>query len=262
MASIRFPAVAGMFYPDNPAQLSKLVGSLLDQALSAKPPPKAMIVPHAGYIYSGSVAATGYARLLNRSHEYDRVIVLGPAHRYAFSGLAIPTVDAFETPLGRVYLDKKGIEKIKYHENILMDNKPHAQEHSIEVQIPFLQIAINSPFKLIPIVVGEASPLTVQEILEILWNGKKTLIVVSSDLSHYLNYDSAKQLDNETSQAIINFQPKMISYNQACGRIPIQGLLLAAKKHNLQSEMISLRNSGDTAGPKNQVVGYGTYVFE
>ncbi len=262
METVRPPAVSGMFYPDNPRELSSLVGRMLEDAKTAAPAPKALIAPHAGYIYSGPIAASVYACLLNRDHPIRRVVLLGPAHRVAFRGMAVPGVDHFQTPLGNIPLDHKVMKDILNLTYVIESDEAHAQEHSLEVQLPFLQKILDDGFTLIPIVVGDARPEEVAEVLERLWNGDNTLIVISSDLTHYLDYETARKIDSITSHAIETLHPEEIRSEQACGRIPIQGLLFAAKRHNLHARIIDLRNSGDTAGPRNQVVGYGAYVFE
>lgn len=261
MATARPAAVAGMFYPADPAELKAMVDGMLAEAATSEPPPKAMIVPHAGYVYSGPVAATAYARLLNRTHPIRRVVLLGPAHRVPFRGLAVPSVDYFQTPLGLVPLDRASIEALKQRPFVVESDAAHAQEHSLEVHLPFLQETLGEDFVLVPVVVGDARPEEVAEALELLWDGPETLIVISSDLTHYLDYETARRIDRVTSEAIEHLEPERIGFEQACGRIPVQGLLLEARRHGLHGRTVDLRNSGDTAGPRDQVVGYGAYVF-
>ncbi len=261
---VRPPAVAGMFYPDDPQTLRSTIVRYLEAAAEdeagLKPQPlKALIVPHAGYIYSGPVAAHAYARLIPQRNEIRRVILLGPAHRVAFRGLAAPSVDGFMTPLGRVPLDREAIEHLRELPFVIESDTPHAQEHSLEVQLPFLQVVLGDGFKLVPIVVGDASPEEVSRVLELFWDDPHTLILISSDLSHYLDYFSARELDRLTAEAIEHLEPEAIAYEQACGRIPIQGLLLEARRHGAHVKRLDLRNSGDTAGPREQVVGYGAW---
>jgi len=261
MATARPPAVAGMFYPADPAELKAMVDGMLAEAATDEPAPKAMIVPHAGYVYSGPVAATAYARLLNRVHPIRRVVLFGPAHRVPFRGLAVPSVDYFQTPLGLIPLDRVAIEALKRLPFVVESDAAHAQEHSLEVHLPFLQETLGEGFELVPVVVGDARPEEVAEALEALWDGPETLIVVSSDLTHYLDYETSRRIDRVTSEAIEQLQPERIGFEQACGRIPVQGLLLEARRHGLHGRTVDLRNSGDTAGPRDQVVGYGAYVF-
>ncbi len=260
MAQIREPAVAGMFYPDDPVLLQQQIDQLLATDTAATEPPKALIVPHAGYIYSGPVAASAYAQLAPVRHRIRRVVLLGPAHRVAFNGLAASSAGYFETPLGVVPVDQVAQEKILMLPQVHVRDDAHAQEHSLEVQLPFLQTVLDQ-FKLIPLVVGDASHEEVAEVLEALWDGDETLIVISSDLSHYHDYQTAKRLDTATSQAIEQLRPEAISYDQACGRNPVNGLLLAARHHHLHATTLDLRNSGDTAGTRDRVVGYGAYAF-
>lgn len=259
MKAIRQPAVAGMFYP---ADRQTLVAMLEDYLAAAGtgPAPKAMIVPHAGYVYSGPVAATGYARLRQVASRIRRVVLIGPAHRVALRGLAVPAADSFMTPLGEVPLDTDAIAQISSLPQVHIDDEAHRQEHSLEVQLPFLQATLDD-FKLVPIVAGDVSADAVCAVIERLWGGDETLFIISSDLSHYHDYATAKQLDKATSQAIEALDFEAIDYDHACGRNPVSGILLYARRHGLAASMIDLRNSGDTAGPRDQVVGYGTYVI-
>lgn len=261
MANARQPAVAGMFYPADRAELAEAVRHYLDEAQPpAGPSPKAIIVPHAGYIYSGPVAASAYARLAAGRQLIRRVVLLGPSHRVPFYGLAVSTADVFTTPLGSIPLDRSTIDGLLQLPQVKALDEAHRLEHSLEVQLPFLQEAIEA-FTLIPLVVGEASTEEVGEVLEQVWGGNETLIVISSDLSHYQDYVTAKRLDRATSDAIEKLDPLAIHHEQACGRNPVNGLLNAAKRHHLRAQTVDLRNSGDTAGPRDQVVGYGAYVF-
>ncbi len=261
MTSVRYPAVAGMFYPDDPVELDEMIRTFLAAAKKAEGPvPKAIIAPHAGYIYSGPVAASAYRRLLPARETIKRVVLLGPAHRIPFRGLAIPNADFFITPLGTVAVDKAAIDEIADLPFVHRSDVPHQPEHSLEVHLPFLQEVLTD-FKVVPIVVGDASAAEVAQVLEKLWDGPETLIVVSSDLSHYHDYSTARRLDSATSRAIESLDPTALTNESACGRIPVAGLLLTARRHGLRAETVDLRNSGDTAGPKDQVVGYGAYVF-
>jgi len=260
MIQVRPAVVAGMFYPGNAAELSHTIDKFLQDATSNDVAPKALVAPHAGYIYSGPVAASAYARLKNAEQPIRRVVLLGPSHRVPFYGLAVPSSEYFETPLGKIALDREAIELLLEKGLVQEMDLAHAQEHSLEVHLPFLQKTLDD-FTLVPIVVGEARPEETAAAIEALWGGPETLIVVSSDLSHYLDYDSAREMDAVTSDAIASLHGERIGHEQACGRMPIQGLLLEAKRHGLKGETIDLRNSGDTAGPRDQVVGYGAYVF-
>lgn len=261
MTTVRSPAVAGMFYPNDSQELHTQLRHLLTEAhVASSPSPKAMIVPHAGYIYSGPVAASAYARLRTAKDTIHRVVLLGPSHRVGFRGIAASSVDFFHTPLGSIPVDQDAIAQLKDLPQVGFLDKAHAQEHSLEVHLPFLQEVLND-FSLVPLVVGDASPEEVGKVLETLWGGPETLIVISSDLSHYHDYQTAKQLDGATSEAIEQLRFEHIGYEDACGRNPINGLLWAARRRALHGETIDLRNSGDTAGPRDQVVGYGAYVF-
>jgi AmmeMemoRadiSam system protein B len=254
MGRIRPAAVAGAFYPDTAGELEATVRGYLRDAQPAPSEnrPKAVIAPHAGYVYSGPVAASAYGRLAACRDEIERVVLLGPAHRVAVRGLAAPESDAFATPMGRVRLDREALERSLELPQVMPSDAAHAPEHSLEVHLPFLQ-ALLGDFSLVPLVVGDATPQEVAEVLELLWGGPETLIVVSSDLSHYCDYATARRREA--------LEPEAIGHEQACGRIPVQGLLLAARRHGLHADAVDVRNSGDTAGPRDRVVGYGAYVF-
>jgi AmmeMemoRadiSam system protein B len=261
MTSVRQPAVAGLFYPDDPRALRAMIADFLAAAPETGAVPKAIIAPHAGYIYSGPIAATAYARLRPARGRIARVVLLGPAHRLGFRGLALASADYFATPLGRIAVDREVLARIATLPQVRVMDTAHAQEHSLEVHLPFLQEVLGD-FRLVPLVVGEATAEEVAEVLEALWDGPQTLIVVSSDLSHYHDYRTAQRLDRATSQAIEQLRPQDIGYEAACGRNPVNGLLTVARKRGLKVRTVDLRNSGDTAGARDRVVGYGAYVFE
>ena len=260
MTVIREPAVAGQFYPGNASELrSAIRGFFADVQARPGPAPKALIVPHAGYIYSGPVAATAYASLRSYREQYTRVILLGPAHRVAIKGLALSAADIFRTPLGDVPLDKASIAALDMPEVMVFD-ATHQLEHSLEVHLPFLQSVIGS-FSIVPLIVGDVAAQTVADVIDALWGGPETLIVVSSDLSHYLSYEKARTLDDATCRAIENLEVDRIDHHGACGATPIGGLLIAARHRGMKVRTLDLRNSGDTAGDKNRVVGYGSWQF-
>ncbi len=268
MPSLREAAVAGQFYPGSAAELEATVRHFLDGAGPANvektagaPVPKAIIAPHAGYVYSGAVAASAYARLEPAASVIKRVVLLGPCHRVAVRGLALSGADAFATPLGDVPVDKEAAARILELHQVEVFDAAHSQEHSLEVHLPFLQIVLDD-FAVVPLVVGEASPEQVADVLDALWGGPETLIVVSSDLSHYLDYDSAQKIDSETCRAIETLDPQAISRDGACGRFPVGGLLEIAKRRGLTVTTLDMCNSGDTAGSKDRVVGYGSWMFQ
>jgi hypothetical protein len=258
----RPPAVAGQFYPADAAALRDQLGYLYQHASStpAQGRVKALIAPHAGYVYSGQTAANAYHALGSSAERIDRVILLGPAHRVALSGLASPSVDFFSTPLGDVALDRDAIRRIEALPQVRCIDLAHQQEHSLEVQLPFLQTLLDE-FRLVPLVVGDSPPEDVAEVLETLWGGDETLIVISSDLSHFRGYEEARRMDRKTSQAILDLDLNAIDHEDACGRMPIRGLLRVARRHGLTARLVDLCNSGDTAGSRDRVVGYGAYVF-
>jgi AmmeMemoRadiSam system protein B len=259
MAKIRYPAVAGQFYPGEAEQLKRSVeGYLANSVEAAGKPPKAIIAPHAGYIYSGPIAGTAYSYLAQANGNVKRVVLIGPSHRAATRGLAASAAQAFATPLGRIPLDRDSAQLMEPLKQVSVFEDAHTREHCLEVQLPFLQ-TLFSDIEIVPLVVGDASPTEVAEVLDKLWGGRETVVVVSSDLSHYHDYATATRLDKETSKGIEGFQ--MISEGQACGRRAINGLLHLAKQRQMRVRTVDLRNSGDTAGPRDRVVGYGAYVF-
>lgn len=259
--TIRQPAVAGMFYPDNPAELDSMISDYLGHTpASAGPAPKAIIVPHAGYIYSGPVAASAYKQLQPLRKRIKRVVLLGPSHRVYLTGLAASHATHFATPFGLIPLDQAAIARTLSLPQVQYMDAAHASEHSLEVHLPFLQKVLGD-FSLVPLVVGEASPQQVAQVLELFWDDESTLIVISSDLSHYHDYQTAKQRDRATSNAIEAMAPERIGYDDACGRNPVNGLLHLARAHHLHVTTLDLRNSGDTAGPRDRVVGYGAYAI-
>lgn len=261
---IRQATVAGSFYPADSSELELMLETFLLQAEQQQPsfayPPKAVIVPHAGYIYSGPVAASAYYSLYGISNNIKHVVLLGPSHRVSFRGLASCRVSQYATPLGLIPLDREKLDRLDVLPQVSVNDAAHIPEHCLEVQLPFLQYVLDD-FMLTPLVVGDADETDVAEVLDEVWDDRDTLIVVSSDLSHYHDYASAKRLDQHTSRAIEMLNPTAIQYEHACGRNPVNGLLHIAKRRAMHVETVDLRNSGDTAGPREQVVGYGAYLF-
>jgi AmmeMemoRadiSam system protein B len=259
--NVRPAAVAGMFYPASAAVLAGEVAQLLATVPRGRVlRPKAVIVPHAGYVYSGAIAASVFGPLSALRETVRRVVLLGPTHRVAVDGLALPASTAFATPLGVVPIDQQARAAIEDLPQVVVYEASHAQEHSLEVQLPFLQTVLGE-FSLLPLAVGQASAEQVAEVLERVWGGEETLIVISSDLSHYLPYDVARRIDAQTARHIVDLDPTL-DHQQACGATPVNGLLLAARRHGLRAQLIDLRNSGDTAGDKARVVGYGAFAFQ
>lgn len=260
--TIRPPAVAGSFYPADPAVLAAQIDTLLDAAQPTAAPPKALVLPHAGYVYSGPVAATGYATLRARREPVTRVVLLGPAHRVPVNGLATSSADAWSTPLGEVPIDADARAAACALPGVAVDDAAHAQEHSLEVHVPFLQRVLGEGFALVPFVVGRAEPDTVAAVLDALWGGPETLILASSDLSHYLDHATATMRDRHTASVIVHGRVAELGPNDACGAYPVRGLLVAASRHGLSTTLLDLRNSGDTAGSRDRVVGYGAFALE
>jgi len=250
-----------MFYPDDVAELRNVVTQYLDSASvdQAEAPPKALIVPHAGYIYSGSVAASAYASIAARRSTIRRVVLLGPSHRAYLHGIAVPRSDAFETPLGLVAIDHERRAMLIASGEVMSADAPHAQEHSLEVQLPFLQMLLGS-FELLPLVAGVAGPEHVAAVLDRVWGDEETLVLISSDLSHYHSYDEARRIDSETSEQIVRRQPTLTGA-QACGAVCINGLLRLAEDRQFAITEIQRLNSGDTAGDRPRVVGYGAFAI-
>lgn len=252
-------AVAGSFYPGSATTLRSQVSGLLAVVDVFPGTPKALIVPHAGFVFSGPIAASAYGALAKSAATIRRVVIFGPAHRVWVTGLAATSAAAFATPFGNVPIDQEAIAAVMQLPQVTIDELAHAQEHSIEVQLPFLQTVLNN-FAIAPFVVGGASPAEVAEVMDILWGGPETLIVVSSDLSHYLPYGEARQIDRATADSILETRP-LSRHEQACGATPINGLLMVARHRNLAPTLLDLRNSGDTAGDRDRVVGYGAFAF-
>jgi AmmeMemoRadiSam system protein B len=252
-------AVAGSFYPGNTGALQVGIASMLAGHEAAATHPKALIVPHAGYVYSGPVAASAYAALQKSAMAVRRVVLFGPAHRVWVPGLAASSAEWFETPLGKVRVDRAAVDAVAHLPQVDINDEAHAEEHSLEVQIPFLQTVL-ADFAIAPFVVGGATPAQVAEVMELLWGGPETLIVVSSDLSHYLPYAEARRIDRATADNILA-RRALSRHEQACGATPINGLLEVARHRHLEPALLDLRNSGDTAGDRSRVVGYAAFAF-
>jgi AmmeMemoRadiSam system protein B/AmmeMemoRadiSam system protein A len=262
MSSVRPAAVAGLFYPGHQVELARDILGMLEQTREAPLVPgfpKALIVPHAGYIYSGAVAAHAFALLRPAAGIVKRVVVLGPCHRVAVRGLALPGAAGFETPLGTIPVDEEAVRAIADLPQVVSFPATHAREHSLEVQLAFLQQVLRE-FKLLPLVVGSATAEEVAAVVERLWGGPETLFVISSDLSHYRGYEAAREIDGRTVQAILDFRTD-IDHEQACGATPVTGFLLAAKRRGMRIELLDARNSGDTAGGRDRVVGYASFAL-
>jgi MEMO1 family protein len=261
VASVRPAAIAGLFYPGKPDALAGSVAALLAGAkpVAKHAVPKAIIAPHAGFIYSGPIAASIYALLAPARARIKRVVLLGPTHRVAIHGMALPGVDAFTTPLGVIPIDVENAKKLMALPFVGASSEAHRQEHSLEVHLPFLQTLFEH-FTLTPLAVGRASAQQVASVIDLLCGGDETLIVVSSDMSHYLPYAEAQATDRATAQAIVDLRTD-INHHQACGATPVIGLNLLAQQRGLKSELLDLRNSGDTAGDKSRVVGYGAFAY-
>lgn len=260
-ASIRPSAVAGLFYPDDARVLRVQISGMI--AAAAPPdlmlPPKALIVPHAGYIYSGPIAASAYRLLAPLRAQITRVILIGPTHRMAVRGLALPAAESFATPLGTVPVSRIDWHTLQSNPHVLIDDAPHAREHCLEVQLPFLQSVLDG-FELVPLLAGDVAPEVVADVLETLWGGPETLLLVSSDLSHYHPYETARLADRRSVESVLSLTGQL-NHEQACGATPVNALVRIAQRHGLQPHLLDLRNSGDTAGDRSSVVGYAAIAF-
>jgi AmmeMemoRadiSam system protein B len=262
MRNVRPPAVAGMFYPADPATLRREVTGHLDAATPRGPGSarvKAVIAPHAGYVYSGPTAGFAFSQLAADAAVIRRIVLLGPAHRVALGGIGLPGCDGFATPLGEVPVAEEAARRIAGLPRVSTSPTAHEAEHSLEVELPFLQQQLDE-FELLPLVVGDARGEEVAAVLEAVWGGPETRIVISSDLSHYLPYERARAVDSETARAIVALEAPL-ERGRACGALPIDGLLVTARRRGLTARLLDLRNSGDTAGDRHRVVGYGAFDF-
>lgn len=261
MVKTRNPAVAGIFYASEPKKLdSEVAHYLTSDFRQSTVRPKILIVPHAGYQYSASVAAKAYLQLQKFSGKIKNVILVGPSHRVAFNGIAVSSADDFKTPLGNVALNKEIIgEMIKNNHDVLYYDAAHQEEHCLEVQLPFLQKVLNK-FKIVPLVYGNISPEKLAVALEPYLQDDKNIVIISADLSHYYNYDTAKDIDAETADKINSREPSLTEH-MSCGATGINAALILAKKDHLHPDMLELANSGDTSGDKERVVGYGAWSF-
>jgi len=258
--SKRAAAVAGYFYEADPGRLKNDVVHMLDaQDVEFRALPEALIVPHAGYVYSGSTAACAYKCLLLDPDQVKRVLLIGPAHRVYVEGMAIPSVDYFVSPLGDIPLDRGALEQINSLAAVQVLDEAHREEHSLEVQLPFLQTVLKD-FTLVPVVVGGAPPAAVAAVIDVLAAAPDTLVVISSDLSHFLTYDEAERIDADTCQRILQKSSKLRA-EQACGAAAINGLMASAWSQHLQVSLLQACNSGDTAGQRDRVVGYAAFAL-
>lgn len=262
----RAPAVAGLFYPADRRELDSMIAGMMDEARDARQrppgrPPFAIVAPHAGFIYSGQTAARAYQPLARFQSHFQRVLIIGPAHRVAFRGLAAPSVATFRTPLGMVPVDTEAVAALNTLEHVAVRDDAHAAEHCIEVHLPFLQRSLDA-FSVIPLIVGAATPEQVADVIRVMTAEPGTLVVISSDLSHYLDYENANRLDHDTLDAILKLDADRIADEGACGRLPIKGLIDVAKTAGLEAFLLDHRTSGDTAGDKNRVVGYASIWFQ
>ena len=260
--SVRPAAVAGSFYPAGAVILRSAVERLLTEAVrpSIHGRLRALIVPHAGYVYSGPIAGTAYALLAGVSPRPRRVALLGPSHFLGFAGLALPEAERLQTPLGSVPVDPAAATLPERFGQVTRSERAHRQEHSLEVQLPFLQLVLAPEFTVVPLAVGHAEPSEVAEVIELFWDLPQTMVVLSTDLSHYLPANKAREVDRRTSELVVAKNVESLEAEMACGHYPLAGLMLAARRRGFSIELLDLRNSGDTAGGTDQVVGYGAFA--
>lgn len=268
MRRVRPAAVAGAFYPDDPAELAAMIDSMLAGSASASPaagepgPPVALVVPHAGYVYSGPVAATAYSRLVPWRATIERVVVIGPPHRVPVRGLALSSADIFATPLGDIALDTATRDSMLQWPGVYVDDRAHAPEHSIEVHLPFLQRVLGTGWLLVPALAGGIDPQTLADALEPVWGAPNTVVVISTDLSHYHDILTARRMDRATADAIVGARWEDLDSDDACGAAGVRGALEMVRRKHEQVDLLDLRNSGDTAGPADRVVGYGSFSIQ
>jgi AmmeMemoRadiSam system protein B len=261
MAEVRTPAVAGSFYPRAEGELRAEVRRHVAAArVAAAAPPKAVIAPHAGYVYSGPIAGSAFAALAPLRGRVARVVLLGPAHRVSFPGLALPRARALATPLGMLPVDPDARDALLRLPQVCASDHAHDGEHSLEVELPFVQEVLGE-VAIAPMLVGGASDEETAEALDRVWDGAETCVVVSSDLSHYLPHEDAARLDRETARAIERLSAGDVGDEQACGSTGLRALLLVARARGLAATTLDLRSSGDTAGTRDAVVGYGAFCF-
>jgi len=266
MTVIRPAAIAGTFYPADANELRTTIANLMASAATHAPresAPKAIIVPHAGLVFSGAIAADGFATLLPATRTIKRLVIIGPAHRMAFQGIAVADATAFATPLGNVAVDEAAINSVLTLPQVQRLNAAHVQEHGLEIELPFIQhIFDNQPdVTIVPLLVSRCAAHQVEEVVEKLWGGPETLIVISSDLSHFHDDATARQMDDRTRQLIENFRAEELGFDDACGCLPIVGLLRAARKRGMDVKTLSLQNSSIASGDTSRVVGYGAWAF-
>jgi len=262
MTQTRLPAVAGTFYPGNPVALSTMIDAMLAEGTvpDAISPPVALVVPHAGYVYSGPTAAIAYVRLRPWAGQIDRVVVMGPSHRVPLRGLGLSSADFFTTPLGDIPIDRAACDALLTHPGVHINDEAHQYEHSVEVQLPFLQRVLGDGWSLVPIVAGSGTASSIADAVGRLWAAPHTLFIISTDLSHYHDLNTARQVDRATAVSIISAAWESLGSDEACGVVPVRGALELARRHGERVSLLDLRTSADTAGPPERVVGYGSFL--
>jgi AmmeMemoRadiSam system protein B len=257
---IRETAVAGTFYEASEGALRLQLASLMAEVQApAVDRPKVLIVPHAGYIYSGATAAQAYATVAHLSADITRVVLFGPAHSVHLQGMALPDTDAFATPLGMVPIDRESVLRACALPRVCLSDEAHRLEHSLEIQLPFVQTLLGE-FSLVPVVVGHCTAQAVAVVMDALWGGPETLLIVSTDLSHFHTYEEASAIDKRTCQRLLDKDTSLDGHD-ACGAYALNGLMSSAHCEALKIQQLALCNSGDNAGNKDRVVGYGAFIL-
>jgi AmmeMemoRadiSam system protein B len=262
--NIRHAAVAGQFYSDDPDELAHNVDSYIHSGLADVNANSlhGLIVPHAGYIYSGPVAGVAYWVLQKARSRIRTVVLAGPSHRVFLEGIGASLAAEWHTPLGPVAIAQDETSKLLHEFSAVnVRDDAHAPEHSLEVQLPFLQRVLDPDWQLLPLVVGHVDSNVMAEVLEPYLTRPDVVVIVSTDLSHYLTYDDARERDNRTAWNIIERNPDHIFDDDACGAYPLRGALVAAKEGDCNIELLALANSGDTQGSRDRVVGYGAFAI-
>jgi AmmeMemoRadiSam system protein B len=252
--------VAGFFYPDDPEQLRAMVRGFLEGVEVTGDPPKALIAPHAGYRYSGRTAGKAWAEVAPARGRITRVVLAGPAHRVPLRAIGVPSVDRLDTPLGPVTVDAAGRDVVLGLPGVVVSDDAHAEEHSLEVHLPFMVEALGPDVTVLPLVVGFVSPDVVADVLDEVWGGDETLVVASTDLSHYHDDVTAKRIDADTVEHVLAGRVEAITHDRACGAGPLCGLLVAARRHGVSPRLLEVCTSADTAGSPDRVVGYGAFA--
>ncbi len=252
--------VAGQFYPKERAQLIEMIENFSSSEREIIYKPKAIIVPHAGFIYSGDIAAKAYKALIPLVDNYKKIILLSPAHRKSVTGVAYHNARKFACPIGDIPVNAELLSILKTNDSVYNDDEAFNFEHGLETHFPFISYIFRD-ISFLPLIVGNIDTQKLSDIFNLFWQADDILFIISSDLSHFHNYEICKTLDHETTQHIINLNYEKINHDAACGYYPLCGALKLAKDNNQKCYLLSLKNSGDSIGDKDSVVGYGSFII-